>query len=905
MKKVKNKKAIILSIIIILVILLTILFMFLFRKTDVKKLKGTVTEIPVNSAFTDIGFYSCVLNSYNKENGTNYTRDYNLSDEQLASIKNLSCYDFNTINTIEGGTLEKLSENSIDFFEIRTKFGFDYSNKNYFIEDLNGLDKLTGITSISMHFYPSGNKVIDLSNNTSLTSITLATNLNINGLKNLTNLKKLRVYGFNYSNTFEEIGNLSNLEELKLYNTKFNDLAIIKNLNNLKKLAIRTDSNITMKEETKLSDLPYLKNLTYLDWGESEEETGELPLMPNLNTLDISGYNSFGKLDFSKFPNLTNLIARSVSGSCSKIENGVEIKVSCNNLNDLNNLTTLSNLEYFEFDTRTRYYPYTNHYTYISDLTGIEKLLKLKTLVIANRTYFYEYKLPDVNLNIERLYGEVDDYSKLPNLKEWYIDNLTGYNEYTNRYSQEELNVISNLEGLYVRGDIKEEFMDFDISFPKLKNLYVGGSDEKFPSEIILKMPNLETLFIDNWQGMSNYLDLNNNKKLKTLYCSIGDGSYPCYMKNYENLTDLEVLSFVADYDKTLNNSKDPINLSNLKNLKLLNMQTLSESIIFSPNSNIEFLYLSGDLSKLDISNLNNLELIGVFSYAPITLDLSNCNELYHVQYGYENSSIVGFKGDNYLEYLPLKLPNHYKVIDVQSEKNLVSMDENGILKINEVGSDSVMITYRNMLPVPSNLSDDITLNNQLTAFDLIFKDDRYIKNSDYLFTGTDRSEKKIISNIKQKGAFLSAAVDNKQLKIMQSQISNEPLRTYKLINIHSNDYDITDDTIFYNGDFDVNKVHVSNAEVNVVDDKLDIIYNNDVIKSYNLVKKNNILGDVNGDGIVSISDMSLQYKHVKYILDLIGNQNYRADLNNDDDVSITDVTQLYKFIKGITTLTN
>ena len=112
-------------------------------------------------------------------------------------------------------------------------------------------------------------------------------------------------------------------------------------------------------------------------------------------------------------------------------------------------------------------------------------------------------------------------------------------------------------------------------------------------------------------------------------------------------------------------------------------------------------------------------------------------------------------------------------------------------------------------------------------------------------------------------------------------------------------------DTIFYNGDFDVNKVYVSNAEVNVVDDKLDIIYNNDVIKSYNLVKKNNILGDVNGDGIVSISDMSLQYKHVKYILDLIGDQNYRADLNNDDDVSITDVTQLYKFIKGITTLTN
>ena len=91
MKKVKNKKAIILSIIIILVILLTILFMFLFRKTDVKKLKGTITETPVNSSFSDTGFYSCVVNAYNKENGTNYTRDYNLSDEQLASIKNVSC----------------------------------------------------------------------------------------------------------------------------------------------------------------------------------------------------------------------------------------------------------------------------------------------------------------------------------------------------------------------------------------------------------------------------------------------------------------------------------------------------------------------------------------------------------------------------------------------------------------------------------------------------------------------------------------------------------------------------------------------------------------------------------------------------------------------------------------------
>ncbi|MEG2620977.1 MAG: dockerin type I repeat-containing protein, partial [Bacilli bacterium] len=104
---------------------------------------------------------------------------------------------------------------------------------------------------------------------------------------------------------------------------------------------------------------------------------------------------------------------------------------------------------------------------------------------------------------------------------------------------------------------------------------------------------------------------------------------------------------------------------------------------------------------------------------------------------------------------------------------------------------------------------------------------------------------------------------------------------------------------IKYNGTFDINNLKITNAKAEVLNNKLIIKYGDEVVKEYNLIQKSNILGDVNGDGQITITDMTIQYKHVKYAMDLVGDEEYRANVNKDEDVSITDVLQLYKYIKN------
>ena len=931
MKKVKNKKIIILSIIIILVILLTILFMFLFRKTDVKKLKGTVTEMPVNAAFTDIGFYSCVLNSYNKENGTNYTRDYNLSDEQLASIKNVSCVNTTFPSFLNNGIYMETPPEDEFFIEKRYSYKSanvmayysDYVMETYLdmiintdgINNVDGIEKLSSLESISIRLKNENTGTYDF-NNPNLKIINLqgdyfngtvdlsgAVNLktfdydsipesgntnsnknmpNIIGLNNLTSLVSLKLDG--YSSEIVKDLTITNIEELYLINTDLSDLSLLSKFTNLKKLAINKADGNNSVSSTKLSELSYLTNLTFLAWNGKVSETGELPLMPNLITLNLNGFEDLNSVDFTKFPNITTLKLNS-----AKI-------IGDSNLLDVfssDEINALKKLEQLEINN-----------TAISDITGIELFSNLKTLVldrnISKNEYSNKVNIQNVASNLEVLYGEVDDYGKLPNLKENYIyDSLQSGHVYGSN-----INSLKNLEVVVANDDFINQLVDLS----KIKYL-IGGVSYSHLKE----MKNLEYFSGGLIDISSSEVSFINNSKLKHLiFLPCGD---ICLFGTNNNLTLTDLPEgiesiYLPIYDSHYRIDTSTIrDISELTNLKFYVGGLSEETYDLTSNKNLEFMIVDilNNVKKIDFgeSNLKYFSIQDVKNsmYDIPNINFSKCNKLldFNIEGYSPNSDIVtfGFKNDDYSNHLPIKLPPQYKLIDVQSEKNLVSMDENGILKINEVGNDKITVIYKNMLPTASS-NNSLTLSNELYAFDLIFKDDRYIKNSDYLFTATDRSEKKIISNIKQKGAFLSAAVDNKQLKIMHSQFSNEPLRTYKLINIHSNDYDITDDTIFYNGDFDVNKVYVSNAGFNVVDDKLDIIYNNDVIKSYNLVKKNNILGDVNGDGIVSISDMSLQYKHVKYILDLIGDQNYRADLNNDDDVSITDVTQLYKFIKGI-----
>ena len=133
-----KKTKIILSILLIGIFVPTFIVCAFYKPTKLNKfIASTIYKDSVSDYFNDANLYSCVIESYNSENSTSYDYTYNLSDEQLASIKDVSC-----------------------------------KSKN--IESAKGIEMLTNIESLNL----IGNKLtsIDLSKNTKLTSLNISNN---------------------------------------------------------------------------------------------------------------------------------------------------------------------------------------------------------------------------------------------------------------------------------------------------------------------------------------------------------------------------------------------------------------------------------------------------------------------------------------------------------------------------------------------------------------------------------------------------------------------------------------------------------------------------------------------------------------------------------------------------------
>ena len=125
-----NKKIIIIAISVIVVFLIV----FALKNTPfMNKLFANVDDIE-SKYFDDENLYKCVIDNYNKTNGTSKTYEDNLNNDELSSITNLSCSDMD-------------------------------------IENTNGIEKLTNLTELSFHNIRFG--LIDLSKNTNLSTIDL------------------------------------------------------------------------------------------------------------------------------------------------------------------------------------------------------------------------------------------------------------------------------------------------------------------------------------------------------------------------------------------------------------------------------------------------------------------------------------------------------------------------------------------------------------------------------------------------------------------------------------------------------------------------------------------------------------------------------------------------------------
>ncbi|MDD6645289.1 MAG: dockerin type I repeat-containing protein [Oscillospiraceae bacterium] len=62
-------------------------------------------------------------------------------------------------------------------------------------------------------------------------------------------------------------------------------------------------------------------------------------------------------------------------------------------------------------------------------------------------------------------------------------------------------------------------------------------------------------------------------------------------------------------------------------------------------------------------------------------------------------------------------------------------------------------------------------------------------------------------------------------------------------------------------------------------------------------VSSDNIMGDVDGDGVISIADATTIQKYVTFMVDLDYEQLAVADTNGDRNVDIRDATQIQRYL--------
>lgn len=207
------------------------IILIMYMLINIPKIKAE----PVNKAFKDDNFYSCIIEKYNEEFKTAYDTTDSLTDEQLSKMTKLACnYD-----------LEKLK-----------------------LKDITGIEKMPNLTNLFI--YNSNLEKVDLSKNIKITNLYLSNNKikEIDISKNI-NLISLYISDNNLINI--NLKNNINLENLYASNNQLTNLDITKN-KKLKKIIINNNNieNIYINKNNKIEKISINNNYQNIKIGKKE-----------------------------------------------------------------------------------------------------------------------------------------------------------------------------------------------------------------------------------------------------------------------------------------------------------------------------------------------------------------------------------------------------------------------------------------------------------------------------------------------------------------------------------------------------------------------------------------------------------------------------------------------------------
>ena len=355
--KIKNnkKKVIGVTAIVFAAFIFTFTVYNLNNPTKINRLFANVLNNgkPVNDAFEDNTFYSCVIDAYNSDHQDNkkaYTD--NLTDEELASVTSLMCEgwrysDSDKITSAKGvekltglTTLDlygnKLTNIDLSQNTLLTNLSL-YSNQlasidlsqNTSLTDLDlsanqltsiDLSQNTALTELDL----SENKLtnIDLSQNTSLTGLSLSETLlvSLDLTKNIA-LTGLELYYVELTNI--DLSQNTNLTELGLAASQLVNIALSRNttltylgLGSNQLASIDLSQNTALEELElqcdQLTSIDLTKNIALTDLELYDSQLTNLDLSKNteLESLSLSGNQLLTSLDLSKNTGLESLSLR-------------------------------------------------------------------------------------------------------------------------------------------------------------------------------------------------------------------------------------------------------------------------------------------------------------------------------------------------------------------------------------------------------------------------------------------------------------------------------------------------------------------------------------------------------------------------------------------------------------------
>lgn len=595
------------------------------------------------------------------------------------------------------------------------------------------------------------------------------------------NLSKEKYYEkYNVNLTDEQLATITSLDCGGIRSTKG-----IEKLTSLNNLSIYYSSikSINLSKNLNLSSL-YIYNT----------DINSIDLSKNINLNNYSIYNN--KLSSIVFPSkvsLNNNYVLKQNAYIKNIEFPGNVKMNINSddimiyneqilikkemsLDELKKGLGLSNIDIKLYDSSNSNESSSTNVIdgmYVEFTSGEKNIGKLKVNVF-NNPYFDDYGLYQLIINS---YNSVtgSSYTTKNNLTDEEFSKITSLSSYNSIFSTRGMEKLINLNSLNLRGS-RNNFEQLNtlskLSSLSLENFELGNTD-------ISNLSMLEDLSLSDNNITS--IKLPKNSTLSSI--DLSDNK----------LKTLDVSGLIGLYGLMLDNNE----IEEIKGLNEL-------------NNLYEISVVNNRLKKLDLSNMPNLEIYYI-SYNPCTI-----------------SDVSIIKGDK-IEYNPaFKLPPTVSLKTYNEYEDVISFND-GIITGLEVGES----TISSFIPYDENVDiSDIPIRYKVYVYDVLSGKYTVNKEHRYIYVGTEENDKAIKRYVKVYGEDANKEIEDNKFKLLRN---NEVIEEFDIIKLSSSKYDLSSSVISYKGNFDIDSIDVINAKLQVIEDQLQVMYDDVIVKTFTL----------------------------------------------------------------------